>query len=135
MNSIHSKLKAYKFDITSSFADSHSFQSNWKDGLRGKKKSLNRIIDIVLCKGTMPFDEEAYAHRKKTSNSAESNSSPFTFIDESTIATVTSDLTDIMEEEYDRGHYDSGSGTGSRCMKFGKRFDSYTACNGDSGHC
>jgi hypothetical protein len=79
----------------------------------------------------MPFDEEASAHRKKTSNSAASNSSPFTFIDESTIATVTSDLTDIMEEEYDRGHYDSGSG----CMTFGKRFDSYAACNGDSGHC
>jgi hypothetical protein len=129
MNSIHSKLKAYRIDIASSFADSHSFQSNWKGGLREKRKSLNRIIDIVLCKGPMPFDEQAYTHRKETSDSAAFNSCPFTFIDESTIATVTSDLTDIIEEEYDRGHYESGSDTKL------KRFASYTACNGDSGHC
>lgn len=113
MNSIQNKLKAYRIEIPPSLSPTNSFQSNWKDGLSGKKQSLNRIVDIVLCKGPMPVDEEACALSKANSNSPPSDASPFRFIDESTIATVASDLTDIKQEEYDQGLYDSECNTWS----------------------
>eukprot|EP00980_Cylindrotheca_fusiformis_P018727 scaffold6241_cov129-Cylindrotheca_fusiformis.AAC.4 len=101
MDSIKSKLKEYRMEIASSFSDSGSFQSSWKRGLSRKKKSLDRIVNIVLCNRAMPMDEEADVLSGTPTVGApdESDSLPFIIDEPSAFATVPSDLTDMEEEE------------------------------------